>query len=50
MLMYALGGMVAGYVSIESGIQIILTALGLGALRSGIAKTEVDQVVTAPPQ
>ncbi len=33
---YALGGAVAGYVDIQTAIMLILGALGLGGLRSGI--------------
>lgn len=35
-LMYALGGWVSGYLDVNTSIQIIFAALGLGALRNGI--------------
>jgi len=44
---YALGGMVSGLMEIGVGIPLILGALGLSGLRSGI---ESNKVVAQAPQ
>ena len=33
---YALGGWVSGYLDVNTAIQVIMAALGLGALRNGV--------------
>ena len=45
---YALGGMVAGFVTPAVGIPLILGALGLGGLRAAFPKPEVKPEVPSP--
>ena len=46
---YALGGMVSGYVSVNEGVFVILSALGLSGLRDAIARFLKDYTPQNPP-
>ena len=48
---YALGGMVAGYIELMTGINLILAALGLSGLRAGLQNfLQQFQIPQAPAQ